>query len=270
MKAQKNIFYYLALFSFIFTLGCTPSTNSKRVNDAQLELLNAQRIEYATTYNTGALDLMNRPDYSTNKQAVALAKSFLEFNQSILGVPKPGKRLDTDGLLSLDPNKREDAWDALDRSWDEVIGITKEIDVREERLKLAEDRLLELGQIKEKELAQSKGRSFFGWLFATLGLGGIIALIIFCPVVLPILGQVCAWIIAQVPTLMKFLSVVGVSLMSNVVRGVGNFRDKMKQAPAERTYSKEEVLAMLDGELKDSTTDNDKKAIAILRKKENV
>lgn len=83
-----------------------------------------------------------------------------------------------------------------------------------------EAKLLDLGVQAES----ARNERITRWTKFSLGtitfLGGAVALILFCPLALPILGRVLAWIVGKLPGLASTLGVVSVHAFDAVVRAV--------------------------------------------------
>jgi len=83
-----------------------------------------------------------------------------------------------------------------------------------------------------------------------------VALVVFCPAVLPVMGGLASFLISKIPALTNLLGFVGKSAFDATVKGVGNARKWLKlsaEVNPQRTYSAKEVLDVLDGELKNAT-----------------
>ncbi len=87
-----------------------------------------------------------------------------------------------------------------------------------------QDRLLELGILEETR--QQEKRRFWARAFAWLTVPsvGLIALIVFCPFALPILGRLLGALVHGLPRLAGFLGVVSVRAFDAVVRGVEKWK----------------------------------------------
>jgi hypothetical protein len=72
---------------------------------------------------------------------------------------------------------------------------------------------------------------------STLGLGGLVALCIFCPAVIPILTRTLAWIIGKIPQLAGALGVVGKDAFDAVVKAVGHTRDQLKSTNSDTLHA---------------------------------
>ncbi len=108
----------------------------------------------------------------------------------------------------------------------------------------------------DAEQRKSWWKKFFAWIFSTLGIGGIIALCVLCPAVLPILGSAMSFVVSKIPALATFLGGVGKSAFDAVVKGHGEARDevkKMAELTPDRTLKPKEVLALIDSKMKDAT-----------------
>jgi hypothetical protein len=101
-----------------------------------------------------------------------------------------------------------------------------------------ESRLIDMGA--QAEEARNKRISwwtrFSTWTIALVG-GGI-ALVIFCPLAVPIIGRLLAWLVGKLPGLASSVGVVSVKAFDAVVRGIENAKastaataDKTSVAP---------------------------------------
>lgn len=108
----------------------------------------------------------------------------------------------------------------------------------------------------DAEQRKSWWKKVFGWVTGTLGVGGLIALCLLCPALLPVLGSAMAFIVSKVPVLAGFLGGVGKSAFDAVVKGHGEARDdlkKMAELTPDKALTPREALALLDSRMKEST-----------------
>lgn len=113
--------------------------------------------------------------------------------------------------------------------------------------------LMELGEKYETERKKSLWLRIKTAAIGTFGLGGLIALCIFCPAVIPILTRALAWIVSKILQLAGALGVVGMNAFDAVVKAVGHTRDQLKSTNSD-------TLHALDSNLRDET-DADHKAL---------
>jgi hypothetical protein len=137
--------------------------------------------------------------------------------------------------------------------------------------------LLALGSQKEAE----NNKSLWRRLVASFGLlgaiGALVALGIFCPPALLLIGKLAlmfiTWLVGKIPAFVGAIGVVGKDVLDNVVKGVGDARAHFKQAsisnPA-RLYSAQEVQAIIDEKLSIATDKRDKALILASRRKQDV
>lgn len=102
--------------------------------------------------------------------------------------------------------------------------------------------LMELGAQYEAEKNKSLWRRIKTSIIGTLGLGGLVALCIFCPAVIPILTRALAWLVAKVPQLAGALGVVGKDAFDAVVKAAGHTRDQLKSTGSDSLHALDENL----------------------------
>ena len=86
--------------------------------------------------------------------------------------------------------------------------------------KRATDRLIDFGATHEQLQNASRVR-WKKWLGGTLLLlSGVIALCVFFPAAIPILGRILGWIVSKIPSLASAVGVVSVKAFDAVVRGI--------------------------------------------------
>ena len=238
------------LLPLLLAMGCQSTASL-------INKITGKNHESAQVYTTGVVDTLS---LVTNKtQEVELASSLAGSAQEIEGLPPSGKRLNVKALLNQD---KDELKELSDRRADDSINA--------EKLRKAEAKLLELGAIKEAE----NNRSFWSKLVATFGLLGAIGVLvgigIVCPpaalAIMKLLGMFFGWLVSKIPSLIHGIGVVGSSAFTNVVQSIGNVRQELK-SDIGKTYTAEQVLRMLDGELSIQTDRSDKAVIEAVRKK---
>jgi hypothetical protein len=222
-------------------------TSRQAAKEQKLEKVEEKLIEESKALTTGALDALS---FAPTNKPTDLAKKFLQRDQQIEGVP--ADRIDVAGILAT--NKV--AIEALERRMEMQQDWLQERVRLEVELNKANDRLLELGRLYEQEKAKSTWKRIWSWTIGTFGIGGLIALVVFCPAALPIIGAAASFLISKIPALTNLIGLVGKSAFDAAVKGVGNARKRLKLSAEEnpdRKYSAKEVLQLIDGELKDAT-----------------
>ncbi|HEX7860075.1 MAG TPA: hypothetical protein VF773_07115 [Verrucomicrobiae bacterium] len=86
------------------------------------------------------------------------------------------------------------------------------------------DQLIAFGEKFEEERNQSRLSWFKRISLSTLLLGSFIALAIFFPAAIPILGRILAWLVGKIPALAGTLGVVSVNAFDAVVKGIERTR----------------------------------------------
>lgn len=247
--------------------GCTFARGKADKVEAQTGANAAALTEESRALTTGAKDAL---DLAPTNAPVNLAKRFLARDQQIEGLPV--ERIDVAALLATNLQ----AMALLERRFgaqDELLRERAELAVK---LEAANSRLQEMGRRYEAEKNRSVVRRVWGWLTGIFGVGGLIALVILCPAVLPVLGGLVSFVVGKVPALVNLFGVVGKSAFDRVVVGVGEVRAKLKveagSNPA-KTYTVAEVRDLIDRELKEALEtgpNNFKPLVASRREKLNV
>ena len=145
--------------------------------------------------------------------------------QEAVGLPGPTNRIDVAAVLAQEPDaaaKLERLLADTDRLLVERIEIARE-------LSEARGKLIELGERYEAERNKSIVRRVWGSLVGTLGLAGAVAVLLFCPALIPVATHALGAIVGAVPKLAGALGVVGKNAFDAVVVGV----EKIKQRRAE-------------------------------------
>jgi hypothetical protein len=84
------------------------------------------------------------------------------------------------------------------------------------------------GALYEQEHNSGIISRIWKWSIGTLGIGGLIALCVFFPAAIPIMGQLIGWLVSRVPALASWLGVVGLRSYERTVTAIQEIRDKSK------------------------------------------
>lgn len=197
-------------------------------------------------------------------RAAELTGGFLERNENLIGKPAEDQNKIIEELLS------ENKLLKLKAEQLQSYKISKEESLINDNRELTA-KLVDYGTKYEQE--RNARISFWTkWLsILGIGIGGIVALCVFVPVVIP-------FIIGIFPKLISIFGVVGKSVVTNLVKGVGEARNVLKvQIDSNKnkgiplpTYTAEEALSLIDKHLYEQTADKDQKVIDALRERTNV
>jgi uncharacterized protein YlaI len=240
-------FGYLAIGYLVIALtGCTYARGKADKVEAKAADNAGQLTEESRALTTAAKEAL---EFAPTNPPVNLAKRFLARDQQIEGLPV--ERIDVAALLATNVQ----ALALLEKRFAAQDDLLRERAELALKLEAANQRLQEMGRLYEAEKNQSVVRRVGRWLKGIFGVGGLIALVIFCPAVLPVLGGLVSFVVGKIPALVNLFGVVGKSAFDRVVVGVGEVRAKLKveagNNPA-KTYTVGEVRDLIDRELKEA------------------
>lgn len=214
----------------VLSSGCTYDGAHRKAAQRQLEP-GLQRMVTGTVDSLHALPTTNRTEHTV------VATRLAEQAQLIAGTP--AERIDVAPLIdaeqarsassagttrqSLDPIRLAAAT-AAERKLAAEIAAQGKLVARERE---ATQALVERGEVAEAQ-RNSRIKRWFAWLsFGGLGIGGVIALMVFVPVSIPLLGRILASAVSAFPKLAGFVGVVGTKAFDGVVKGVENAKSKL-------------------------------------------
>jgi hypothetical protein len=231
-------------------------------------------VDKGKAYNFATGIALNR---ATNTEpAIEVAKDMNAKSQVLLGPPKPDDAVTmtkiVDGKLSSDEGEQKKAEKLESKFLDVIAKIQKEKDENEAK------HAKELAALKEQNAQNAddaqKWRDYQRkhWLkriIASIGftglIAGLIALVIFVPVSIPILTRIAGALLKFFPAMGKVFGVVGMDTVDATVKGIGNIRSKLKLKPDE-VYTAEAVRKLMDTELRDALDRHHKDLIEERRK----
>jgi len=233
----------------LLTVGCSSTT---QLGDANRDLVRSTQI-----YVAGAGDALDR-----EPPAVPLARRLVQDAGRTIGEPNPGDRLDISDILKNDkPLTHQEKQDAS------ALAVQT----------AAERDLIEKGKLYEAEHHTTFIKRLWAWSIGTLGLGGTIALLCFCPALIPVFLNAAGWIVSTiiqyVPSVVNLMGVVTKKTLDSVVVGIGNAKDHFAQAAISnptKTFTAQEVQDILGKQLSDSTDAHDKLVVDSVRRQFNV
>jgi hypothetical protein len=249
----------------LFTSGCFSWWGLKEDRqEIQSEIARggSELDRHTRAYVTGAVDALARvPDKGSEAK---VAQELAENAQRIVGLPQPGDEIHVDEVIAAN----ESALENLEDREKDVVKLARRQEILGHDLKDTEEKLIELGELKQQENKQGFFSSLWAWLTGTFGLLGAIAVCIVAgPVILPLLGQLFGWLVSKLPGLIHWMGVTSKNLTKNIIRGVHDAKEKIKAREDDATFSKNEVLNILGTELSKTTNDGDKDAITRIKRR---
>lgn len=216
----------LAPLLLIFLLmGCTRNAARRSLVIAHEQERTRELIQGAKLANLVGRERL----FSSNGNALVaydLSADLLSRGQSILGLPVIDQSAVVTALLSTNKALRLAAESAQRER------RVEEQEWASERASY-EAQLLEMGQKYEAERNRSITKRFWRWLVSSIGIGGIIALCVFCPAVIPIFGRLLGWLVSKIPQLAGACGVVSTKAYDAIVRGVENAKQEWHRSDAE-------------------------------------
>lgn len=267
---------YLLILTTVLIVSCTYNVPNKNKLETERETLVDKQIMAASGYVHGARTAINSVPTTNKCLETKVANNLLTKAEILLPKPTINDIIDIDGLLSLDLKERALAQKELETKWSQDVLREQKIYSLEEKIEVLNKKIEQIAEKAEKENNSNILKRFWAWTLGTLGIGGIIALCIFFPALIPILISLARTIISGFAS----LCVMIVPSFKRVIQGIGNARETLRhemeanksiQDPSSKiTYTPEEVLELLDSSLKESTDEKDKRLINKIREKVKV
>lgn len=275
---MKSKLFILTLFSpVIFLAGCATvsgifsdlATAVNPNNSEKLEKVN-QKIEESSqkteersrALTTGVVEALNLEQNPSVKVEVALALA--KEDQLIEGLPV--EPFDVKQIISRLESEKEATVArgraTIERIEAENLKLRQERDELNRRQESIEENLIEKGMQKEEEEKSDWLKSTLGWFWATFGLGGTILFVVLFPgVILPVFTNLVGWLVRTFPALISSLGIAAKKTTDNIIKGVEKARDNFKKASSEKLFTKDEVLEILNGNLRETLDEADKKVV---------
>lgn len=236
---------YLLLSAVLFLVaGCSfrRSAVVERQNVASAS--DAKVTEQSRTLTTAIVDTLA---VAPSNAPTVLAQRFAKADQQLEGIPQ--HRIDVIAALA----GQQAATNDVEARLADVERLTAENQAAKTALAEAKGKLEDMGRLYEAEHNKGIVKRVWHWLTATIGIGGIIALCIFCPAVIPIFARILAWIVAKVPALASTIGVVSTKAFDSVVKGVEQFKQhaSKESAPAAVDALHDELSKSMDQDAKD-------------------
>jgi hypothetical protein len=265
MKLQHILISTTLIAVTLSTQGCFSWWGLKEDRQeiqSELARKGSELDRHTRAYVTGAVDALARvPDKGSEAK---VAQELAENAQRIVGLPQPGDEIHVDDVIAA----TDGALENLEDREKDVVKLARRQEILGHDLKDTEEKLIELGELKQAEEKQGFFSSLWVWLTGTFGLIGAVAICIVAgPVILPILGQLFGWLVSKLPMLITWMGVTSKNLTQNIIRGVHDAKERIKNADEDKPFSKDEVLNILKIELGKNTNTSDKDAIDRIKRK---
>lgn len=217
---------------------------------------------HTRAFVSGTVDALSLSEDKSKEDLVAL--NFARKAQEIVGLPQPGDKIHVEDVIVANDVAIENL---ADRDKD-VIDLSRRKEILGHDLKDTEEKLISLGELKSQEEKDGFFSSMWLWLTGTFGLIGAIAICIVAgPALIPILGQILAWVVGKVPGLISWIGITSSKMTSNIIKGVHDAKEKIRAVDDDKTLTKNEVLSIFGSSLGNSTNESDKNVIDRIKRK---
>lgn len=245
--------HVIFVLCIVLLAGCADKGNLATGAAKKVDSNAAQLAEKSRELNKGAADALDHAP--TNNPPTELAQKFLDKNQQIIGLPLVP--YDVVGILTGTKGSVE----KLDKRLDALAAALADRQKLEGKLEAANAELQELGRRYETEHKQNVVKRAWRWSVATFGISGVIALMFFFPVLIPVFSRIVGWVVSMFPKLAGFFGVVLTKSFDAVVKGVQSGKKKI-DSNKDSTAAPTVVL----GEELSNTTDKSDKELIDARK----
>jgi hypothetical protein len=233
---MKSIFTWILLAALAATIlsGCTMFGRKEQRRSAAVNDNADQLAEHSRALTTGVVDTLG---LAPTNRFVDLAIDLAKHDQQIEGLPIT--RIPVADLLA----GSKAAFQDLQKRYGEQNKLLQQNAELQSKLRDTEEKLIAMGKLYEAERNKKIWRRTWGWLTATFGFAGAVAICIFFPAVIPIAIQFVGWIVAKIPALAGALGVVPKQAFDSLVVGVQKIR---KAAEDRNNASIDEINAELE------------------------
>ncbi len=226
----------------LFLGGCTFRRADTQAKQAVVDAVGLKVAEQSRTLTTAIVDTLA---VAPHNPPTALAQRFAKADQQLEGIPE--HRIDVVAALAGNQTATND----VEARLASVERLTAEVASSKAALAEAKGKLEDMGKLYEAEHNQSVVKRAWRWALSTLGIGGIIALCVFCPAVIPIFARILGWIVAKIPSLASAIGVVSTKAFDSAVRGIEAFKTKSTATPPAVEALHTELSKAMDQDTKD-------------------
>jgi hypothetical protein len=206
-RAPRHISSRLALTLTLAATGCTHVASKRAKVHSQLE-------EHSRALTTAVVDSLQMQPPEQRDSYTEFALHVAREDQRVEGLPlepipvEPFLR--TNETNPLIPDKAERALSARFAEIEKLIAAEKR----------QTDRLVAFGQTHEEIQNRTRAR-WTKWIGGgSVLIGGLVALCVFVPAAIPILGRILGWLVSKLPALAGAVGVVSVKAFDAILKGV--------------------------------------------------
>jgi len=248
--------FLLVLCLLSFT-GCHYLNRQYDASQGRNVVLVAEKQEKSRELTSATVDSLSLIPESDKTLPIQLAEFFAKENQLLVGLP-----VEPINIASLIQQSPETIELFLNQVKDENTNLRKKLRDSEAEMLNLQAQLAELGKKYERE----KNKSIWNRVRASLGMTGIIALVVIFPVLIPIFTNILAAIIRAVPQLMSVLGLAAKKTVENIVSGVQHAKSEIRTSP-KKTFTKDEVIEILNRNSKEEQDKTDVYTVNYIKNK---
>jgi hypothetical protein len=260
MEVKKIVVCSLLLSTVLFSTGCFNVSwglkEQRQEIAGEIDRKEGELNRHTKAFVSGTVDALSLSKDKSKEDLVAL--NLAQKAQEIVGLPQPGDKIHIEDVISSNEVAIENL---TDRDTD-VIKLSRRKELLGHDLKDTEEKLISLGELKAQEDKDGFFSSLWMWLTGTFGLLGAVAICVIAgPALIPVFGQILAWLVGKLPGLIGWVGITSSKMTSNIIKGVHDAKEKIRSVDDDKKLSKSEILNIFGSSLGNSTNTSDKSAI---------
>jgi hypothetical protein len=207
------------LTALLLSSGCTHVARKHHRQDARLS-------EHSRALTTAVVEALHLQPHEQRDAFTSTALELAQHDQRIEGIPLDP--ISVDHLLGVGATNQSRAevlsqQNAARHDLDQRLADIQQLRTQQ---RASEEQLIAFGERFEHDRNAQRTRLFKRGLAVVLGVGAIVALIVFVPASIPLLGRILAFCVTQFPALAGTAGVVSVKAFDAVVKAVEHARSK--------------------------------------------
>jgi hypothetical protein len=218
---MKTVLVLVAIGAVTLGSGCTHVAQSRLRVATQLD-------EHSRAFTTGVVDALQLQPMDQRDEFTTVALQLAQQDQRIEGFPLEPIAV-ADLLAATGTN--EAALTVARADLAERFSESRALLAKQRR---NEDRLIRFGEHYEQARNERRVTWFKRSAAVIIVLGGLIAIFVFCPALLPVAGRLLAWMVGRIPALAGGAGVVSVKAFDALVKAIEQTRNRAHSTGAER------------------------------------